>query len=636
VATVRVEEDGSLAVAHVGGSARFVAPRPFAFDADGARLEVATRIHAGDARDASATSTLELTWVAPAPARFPVVIDPQWAATASMTTPRMLFQATPLADGRVLVTGGTTTLYAADYASTEIYDEKTGVFTAGPPMANARATHTATLLPDGRVLVAGGMHSVSYVPSFLTSVEIYDPSANTWSAGAPLPAARAQHAAALMSGSKVVLVGGKSTTSAFHSFAVTYDTATKTWSTNQTGTMNPVRIDFGSTLSGDTFVLAGGISATGQLSTSTAYVQTSMGPAWSGTAPMATVRGVFELAALASGDVLAAGGNGTIETEVYSVKSNKWSSAGSMSGVHDGSTATVLADGRVLIVGDQGADVYDSTQPFNLAWKAAGSLTTQRNAHRAVKLPSGRVLVLGGHAIAGNAALSSAELFSSFATGSACTGAGECASGFCADGVCCDRACDGQCEACDLAKKGACGNVNGPPHGTRTVCAGAATCVDDVAIAAPICNGSGACAAPLPVSCAPYACQSGVCPSACATNADCVAGNVCFQGHCAQRLGVCSADRTSTTLSGETAPTPCLAYACRDDGTCGKECASTADCTPGYTCDVGAKACVADAQTAPASAGGCDVSGAGDADRGAGAGAGLALLGWVLASRRRR
>jgi hypothetical protein len=631
VASVRVEDDGSLAVAHVGGSARFVAPRPFALDADGARLEVATRIE-----DVGARSTLELALGALAPMRFPVVVDPQWAATASMTTPRVLHQATLLADGRVLVTGGTTTMYAADYSTTEIYDEKTGVFTAGPPMANPRATHTATLLPDGRVLVAGGMHSVSFVPSFLSSVEIYDPTANAWSAGAALPLARAQHAAGLVTGPKLVLVGGKSASATFHTGAVTYDVATKTWSSIQSGTMNPSRIDFGSALSGDTFVLGGGFSATAQLSTSATYVQSTMGPFWSGTATMLASHGTFELAALASGDVLAAGGNGAIETEVFSIKSNKWTSAGSMSAPHTGSTATVLDDGRVLVVGDQGADVYDPAQPINLAWKAAGTLTTKRNLHRAVKLQSGRVLVVGGKPLMGGAATSAAELFSAYATGSPCADASECASGFCVDGVCCDRACDGQCEACDLAKKGACGNVNGAPHGKRAACAGAASCVDDVAIAAPVCNGSGACAAPAPVSCAPYACQAGSCPSACTSNADCVAGNVCFQGRCAQRLGVCSADRTATTLAGQTTPTPCVAYACRDDGTCGQSCASTSDCTPGYTCDVAAKSCVSDAPIAATDSGGCGVPGAVDARGGAGAGAALALLGWVIARRRRR
>ena len=49
--------------------------------------------------------------------------------------------------------------------------------------------HTATLLPSGKVLVAGGYGSSGY----LTSAEVYDPIANTWTTIASLNAARGSH-----------------------------------------------------------------------------------------------------------------------------------------------------------------------------------------------------------------------------------------------------------------------------------------------------------------------------------------------------------------------------------------------------------------------------------------------------------
>lgn len=61
------------------------------------------------------------------------------------------FQATPLPDGRVLVTGG-----SAKGATSEWLDPATRAFAAGPPMVQARAGHRALALPDGRVLLLGG------------------------------------------------------------------------------------------------------------------------------------------------------------------------------------------------------------------------------------------------------------------------------------------------------------------------------------------------------------------------------------------------------------------------------------------------------------------------------------------------
>src|SRR5206468_12551320 len=91
--------------------------------------------------------------------------NPAWIYTGSMVTGgRKLFNATLLADGTVLVTGGSrgtedpnTTPTNPGYES-ELWDPATGTWTQMASLTKIRAYHSiARLLPDGRVLSAGGV-----------------------------------------------------------------------------------------------------------------------------------------------------------------------------------------------------------------------------------------------------------------------------------------------------------------------------------------------------------------------------------------------------------------------------------------------------------------------------------------------
>ena len=102
--------------------------------------------------------------------------NPAWIYTGSMVTGgRKLHNATLLADGTVLVTGGirgtedpntqpTTPAYES-----ELWDPATGTWTQMASLTKIRSYHSiALLLPDGRVLSAGGVFGG-------TSAEIYSP-----------------------------------------------------------------------------------------------------------------------------------------------------------------------------------------------------------------------------------------------------------------------------------------------------------------------------------------------------------------------------------------------------------------------------------------------------------------------------
>jgi hypothetical protein len=245
------------------------------------------------------------------------------------------------------------------------------------------------------------------------------------------------------------------------------------------------------------------------------------------------------------------------------------------------------------------------------------------------------------------------------ARGAACTEGRACATGHCADGVCCDRACDGQCEACDAA--GACNATLGAPTGGRPACddGGANACAaracngsdrrkcaaygastalacaparcDGVAFtAASHCDGAGGCAAPLPTSCVPFACEASGCKTSCSIAADCAPGFECRGGACLARTSRCSDDGFSA-IDKDGLVTSCGKYGCRSDGTCGTTCAASTDCAKGFLCDPATRACVSPASEVPAGAdasGGCAIA----ASRGAGGASKNAREAWVWLS----
>lgn len=141
-----------------------------------------------------------------------------FAPDASMASPRTLHTATGLADGRVLVAGGSLTL-GIGLDSTEIYDPVVHAWGPGPTLSSNRIAHAATRLQDGRVLITGGTTtfdipagSTNYLPIFqgsLATAEIYDPSTGQIIPAAnAMSSARMAHTAVLLDDGRVLVAGG--------------------------------------------------------------------------------------------------------------------------------------------------------------------------------------------------------------------------------------------------------------------------------------------------------------------------------------------------------------------------------------------------------------------------------------------
>jgi hypothetical protein len=126
-------------------------------------------------------------------------------ASARFIVPRSGHTATLLTDGRVVFAGGDNA--EGPTTSVEIFDPEADTMPLELTMLTPRRSHTATLLNDGRVLILGGTDGASD----LNSAEVFTPGEDTLTAlSAHLATARRNHFALLVDGNGNVLISGGS------------------------------------------------------------------------------------------------------------------------------------------------------------------------------------------------------------------------------------------------------------------------------------------------------------------------------------------------------------------------------------------------------------------------------------------
>ncbi|MCA1684305.1 MAG: hypothetical protein LC708_04170, partial [Actinobacteria bacterium] len=194
-------------------------------------------------------------------------ITERFALTGSMREPRWSHTATLLPNGKVLVAGGFGTFGPGNaqpvLTSAEVYDPAAGTWTSTPPMQTRRALHSAILLGNGKVLVAGGRTCDSPPPAacdfnFRTNTaELYDPATNTWSPTDDMVAPRHTTWAVMLENGRVLIPAGFSDPDPHNSdnTADVYNPATGTWSL--AGNLNSRRARQGAMVLHDGRVLTG-------------------------------------------------------------------------------------------------------------------------------------------------------------------------------------------------------------------------------------------------------------------------------------------------------------------------------------------------------------------------------------------
>ena len=290
-------------------------------------------------------------------------VSQTWSLAAPLHVARTGHEATLLANGLVLVTGGGVE-GGAPFASAEVYNSATNTWTVVNPMTTERVQHTATILINGKVLVVGGTGSDA-----ATSAELYDPATNTWSAAGALATWRTTHTATALSDGSVLVVGGLDADGNYLADAERYDPLGNTWSA--AGTLSDPRQNHTATLLNDGTVLVTGGSSDGtNAGVNLAERYNPVNNTWATFAPMGEPRLSHTATLLADGRVLVVGGeNGTGPTvdtaEIYDPLLNDWSPVDTIANARSGHGAMLLGDGSVLIAG--GLDFPHGFPPDTLA-----------------------------------------------------------------------------------------------------------------------------------------------------------------------------------------------------------------------------------------------------------------------------
>ncbi|MDY6819552.1 MAG: kelch repeat-containing protein [Halobacteriales archaeon] len=283
-----------------------------------------------------------------------------WTAGPDLRRKRTQTTAVTL-DGRIYVIGGITEENAT--RAMAVYDPEANDWTdaTAPPKS---VNHTAATVHDGRIHVFGG-----YTGSFLGTPPldahwIYDPTADSWSIGPPLPTARGALVAVTV-GDRLVTIGGATANDTVSTVEI-YDPSTQGWTTGES--MPTAREHLSAGVIDDTVYVAGGRQGLGRMYTTTEAYDPAT-DTWTAKASMPTARA--GVAGSALGDWLFVFGGEEIgrqvfeEVEAYDPDRDQWYQVTPLPTPRWGIGVTTL-DNRIYTVGGGAAPSAEHTRTLEI------------------------------------------------------------------------------------------------------------------------------------------------------------------------------------------------------------------------------------------------------------------------------
>jgi hypothetical protein len=336
--------------------------------------------------------------------------DDELEPTESLASARFSHAATLLADGRVLLVGGILGApsqldLAAFVAEVELFDPTSESFEQGAALASPRSWPSATRVADGRVVVLGGTtlnESTLSIPAL--AIEVWDPASESFSSAGELAAGGVLFHCAAPLGDEVLVIDecypGSCTP-----LRVSPDDGPTALAGDPTYRYG-IDVDC-APLPDGRVLLAGGIEIVDLLDVPASYAEIydPASESFEQVGPMSAAYGYqTKLVALDSGDVLILGApvDGGPLGQIYSPSTGEFTEVTGDGPDRAEHTLTLLGDGRVLIVGGVRSDTLELAPGLELFDPATGgfqTLTTSfepRKGHTAVRLDSGPVLIAGG------------------------------------------------------------------------------------------------------------------------------------------------------------------------------------------------------------------------------------------------
>jgi len=286
-------------------------------------------------------------------------------------------------------------------------------------MPTARS-YLATVTVNGKVYAIGGIDNNG---NYLNRVEVYNPATNNWSQAAPMPTARGSLAAAVDAQGNIYAIGGLVSTGGppqILSTVEVYNPTTNSW--GQARSMSLARYSLAAVTDAQGNIYAiGGISLNGinESVANTVEVYNPTISGWSMVANMLTGRFGLTAATDTQGNIYAMGGccGGTNSApailstvEVYSPATNSWSTAAPMPSARAFLAAALGAQGHISAIGGYNAVNFNNlnlnfSSPLNTvevynpttsSWTTAANMPTARAGLVAGADAQGNIYAIGG------------------------------------------------------------------------------------------------------------------------------------------------------------------------------------------------------------------------------------------------